>query len=211
MTFREGGGASLRCVLPFEAVPSELRLLRKAIRSTLGQWGVSSAADEIELVATELATNVMKHVGEGAPATLVLEPRSGRLRVELHDKSPVIPRGSRQADCDEECGRGLHLLASMSADWGVLPTRTGKFIWCELSLVANAVGARAQRAYTVLESYRELLGARGPTAAAPRSRVNQEAAATLIADLLVWLALQGSDPDDALIRAQQLYEAGEAA
>lgn len=210
MALGNDGGSKLRCVLPFEAVPGELRLMRRTIRSTLGQWGALHAADEIELIATELATNVMKHVGEGAPATLVLEPRGSRLRVELHDKSPVLPQGGRQAGCDEECGRGLHLLASMSADWGALPTRAGKFVWCELSLVADAACARAQRAFTAIEGYLELLGARIP-APVPNSRVNQEAATTLIADLLVWLTLQGSDPDEALLRAQQFYEAEEAA
>ncbi|MCT4356069.1 ATP-binding protein [Streptomyces sp. Je 1-79] len=210
MALGNDGGSKLRCVLPFEAVPGELKSLRRVIRSTLGQWGAMDAADEIELIATELATNVIKHVGEGAPATLVLEPRGSRLRVELHDGSPVLPRGGRQADCDEECGRGLHLLASMSADWGALPTRSGKVVWCELSLVADAVCARAQRAFTALDGYRDLLGVR-VSGSAPGSRVNQEAATTLIADLLVWLALHGSDPDEVLIRAQQLYEAGEAA
>ncbi|MEV6245442.1 ATP-binding protein [Streptomyces sp. NPDC051742] len=210
MTFRGEGGETLRCVLPFEAVPGEFRLLRGAVRSTLGQWGVLAAADEVELVVTELATNVMKHVGEGASATLVLEPRGSRLRVELHDKSSVVPKRDGIADCEQECGRGLHLVASMSVDWGTLLTGTGKAVWCEVSVIADALYARAQRAGTVLGGYRELLGVRVPRQVS-RSRVNEEAAVTLIADLLVWLNLQGSDPDEALCRAQQLYEAGEAA
>lgn len=210
MAVRGDGGGTLRCVLPFEAVPGDLWLLRRAVRSTLGQWGALSAADEVELVVTELATNVMKHVGEGASATLVLEPRGSRLRVELHDKSTVVPKQDGVADCERECGRGLHLVASMSADWGTLLTGTGKAVWCEVSVVADALCARAQRACTVLGSYGELLGVRVPLQAS-RSRVSQEIAATLIADVLVWLALQGSDPDEVLCRAQQLYEAGEAA
>ncbi|WSV44034.1 ATP-binding protein [Streptomyces sp. NBC_01077] len=210
MAFRGDSGGTLRCVLPFEAAPGEFRLLRRAVRSTLGQWGVLSAVDEVELVVTELATNVMKHVGEGASATLVLEPRGSRLRVELHDKSPVVPKQDGVVDGEQECGRGLHLVASMSVDWGTLLTGTGKAVWCEVSVVADASCVRAQRACSVLGSYRELLGVRVPLQAS-RSRVNQEAAVTLIADLLVWLALQGSDPDEALCRAQQLYEAGEAA
>ncbi|MEU9296279.1 ATP-binding protein [Streptomyces sp. NPDC048266] len=210
MAFRGDDASALRCVLPFEAVPGEFRMLRSAVRSTLGQWGVPGAADEVELVVTELATNVMKHVGEGAAATLVLEPRGSRLRVELHDKSPVMPNQVGVADCRQECGRGLHLVASMSVDWGALLTETGKTVWCEVSVVADALYARAQRAHTILGSYRELLGVRAPRQVS-RSRVNQEAAVTLIADLLVWLTLQGSDPDEALCRAQQLYEAGEAA
>ncbi|WP_175408525.1 ATP-binding protein [Streptomyces sp. TRM64462] len=212
MTFSEESGSGLRCVLPFEAVPGELTLLRRAVRSTLVQWGARQAVDQAELVVTELATNVIKHVGEGAPATLVLEAFGGRLHVELHDKSPVmpVPGAGQLGSCDAECGRGLHLLAAMSADWGTLVSGPGKAVWCELSLVADAVLARAGRASLVLQGYRELVGIR--SAVWPvRSKVNQEAATALIADLLVWLALQGDDPDDVLARAQHLYEAGEAA
>ncbi|MEU8619261.1 ATP-binding protein [Streptomyces sp. NPDC048623] len=198
--------------MPFEALPGEVRLLRRTVRSTLGQWGAQHAVDEAELVVTELATNVIKHVGEGAPATLVLEAKDGRLRVELHDMSPVLPpmEGGRPKACDAECGRGLHLLASMSTSWGSLPMERGKAVWCELSLMADAVCTRAGRAAAMLETYRGLVGARGAVGGV-RSRVNQEAAVTLIADLLVWFSLQGSDPDDALARAQLLYESGEAA
>jgi hypothetical protein len=67
----------LRSVMPFEAAPAELRLLRKRIRCALGQWGALAVAEEAELAVTELATNVIKHVGEGAAATLVLEWRDG--------------------------------------------------------------------------------------------------------------------------------------
>ncbi|MFF7437149.1 ATP-binding protein [Streptomyces sp. NPDC008122] len=210
MAFRDDGATELRCVLPFDAVPSEFRLLRRAVRATLGNWGVLNAADEAELVVTELATNVMKHVGEGAPATLVLEPRGSRLRMELHDKSTVEPKVENKTSCDEECGRGLHLLASMSVDWGTVLTGTGKAVWCELSLVADAVCARAQRAQTAIGRYRELLGVRLPGQVVG-SRIDQESAVTLIADVLVWLALRGSDPDEAILRAQRLYETREAA
>ncbi len=161
-------------------------------------------------MVTEFATNVMKHVGEGASATLVLEPRGSRLRVGLHDKSPIVPKRDGVADCERECGRGLRLVASMSVDWGTLLTGTGKAVWCEVSVIADALSGRAQRAGTASGEYRELIGVRVPRQAS-RSRVDQGTTATLIADLLVWLTLQGSDPDEALCRAQQLYEAGEAA
>ncbi|MEU0750083.1 hypothetical protein ABZ476_27185, partial [Streptomyces albogriseolus] len=58
-----------RCVLPFEALPSEVRLLRRAAATQLSQWGMPTAADAAQLVVTELATNVIKHVGEGSAAT----------------------------------------------------------------------------------------------------------------------------------------------
>jgi hypothetical protein len=167
--------------------------------------------DEVQLVVTELATNVIKHVGERTPATLILESRGNRLRVELHDKSGVMPTAARPASFEAESGRGLHLLAAMSADWGATATGTGKAVWCELPLVADAVSSRVRRASTVLDNYREILGVRAAPAGFVRSCVNQEAAATLIADLLAWLTVQGDDPDDVLLRAQQLYEGAEAA
>ncbi|MFM9445366.1 ATP-binding protein [Streptomyces acidiscabies] len=55
----------LRCVLPFEAAPAEVPLLRRAVAKQLSQWGVPAAAEEAELLGAELATNVVKHVGEG--------------------------------------------------------------------------------------------------------------------------------------------------
>ncbi|MFG2385037.1 hypothetical protein [Streptomyces avermitilis] len=66
----------LRCVLPFEAVPTEVRLLRRTVVQQLGRWGVFAAIDEAELLVTELATNVVKHVGEGASDVIRL-PISG--------------------------------------------------------------------------------------------------------------------------------------
>ncbi|MFI9566429.1 ATP-binding protein [Streptomyces rishiriensis] len=87
----------LRCVLPFEAEPSEVRLLRRATVTQLGQWGMASAAEEAELVVTELATNVIKHVGGGASATLILEWHRERLRVEVHDKGRSLPTLRRPA------------------------------------------------------------------------------------------------------------------
>ncbi|WP_159061518.1 ATP-binding protein [Streptomyces europaeiscabiei] len=63
----------LRCVLPFEAEPTEVSLLRKAATAQLSQWGMRGNAEEVALLVTELATNVLKHVGDGSSATLILE------------------------------------------------------------------------------------------------------------------------------------------
>ncbi|MFF3709947.1 ATP-binding protein [Streptomyces phaeochromogenes] len=193
----------LRSVMPFEAAPAELRLLRKRIRCTLGQWGALAVAEEAELAVTELATNVIKHVGEGAAATLVLEPRQGRLRVELHDKSHAVPARS-SASCDAECGRGLHLLAAMSLEWGILLTATGKAVWCEISLESARHSMRVQRAAALLDEYRRVVGA--CSLAVPTYAVLEASAAVAITDLLHWLAAQGGDPDEVLDRAQIRYE-----
>ncbi|MPY42082.1 ATP-binding protein [Streptomyces phyllanthi] len=189
--------------MPFEAASMELRLLRKRVRYTLGQWGAAVVADEVELAVTELATNVIKHVGEGAAATLILEPRQDRLRVELHDKSHEVPT-PRSGNWEEECGRGLHLLSAMSLDWGTLLTATGKAVWCEISLDHVLHGRRVQRAAAVLDEYRRMVGA--DSAVVPSYAVMEESVTDVIADLLHWLAAQGGDPDEVLDRAQMHFE-----
>ncbi|WP_345624167.1 ATP-binding protein [Streptomyces ziwulingensis] len=193
-----------RSVLPFEAAPAEVRLLRRAAAAQLWQWGVPQAVEEAELVVTELATNVIKHVGEGTSATLILEWDSGLLRVEMHDKSPSVPTLSG-AGCNDECGRGLHLLAALSVGWGTVLTAVGKSVWCEIALGSERACRRAERAAAALRGYRPADG----TAQESRLRdaVLKESAVELIADLLHWTAARGLDPEDLLDRAQMHYEA----
>ncbi|MFD9319620.1 ATP-binding protein [Streptomyces sp. NPDC060053] len=198
----------LRCVLPFEAAPAEVRLLRRTAAKQLSRWGAPVAVDEAELLVTELATNVVKHVGEGSSATLILEWRGERLRLEVHDKSRVMPSPG-MADCDAECGRGLHLLAALAVDWGTVLTAAGKAVWCEISVSSDQACRRIERAVEVLEGYQ------GPSRGAPllgsgRDIGLEESAVELIADLLHWTAARGLDPDDILDRAQMHYEADAA-
>ncbi|MGI5408826.1 ATP-binding protein [Streptomyces chartreusis] len=195
----------LRCVLPFEAAPTEVRLLRRAASKQLMRWGRPVPVDEVELIVAELATNVVKHVGEGTAATLILEWKGERLRLEVHDKSRAVPLQS-QAGCDEECGRGLHLLAAVAVDWGTMLTAAGKAVWCEISTGDGRVCRSLERAAEALEQYE---GARGGIA--PRGMGREaslhESAVELIADLLHWTAARGHDPDDILDRAQMHFEA----
>ncbi|MDQ0761103.1 ATP-binding protein [Streptomyces canus] len=195
----------LRCVLPFEAVPAEVRLLRKAAAKQLNLWGVSTATDEAELLVTELATNVFKHVGEGVSATLILERRGERLRLEVHDKSQAVPT-SKSGGCDEECGRGLHLLAALAVDWGTVLTAVGKAVWCEIAISSGQACRRIERAVEALERYQGRIGGLG-LCGGRRDRALEESAIELIADLLHWTAARGHDPDDMLDRAQVHYEA----
>ncbi|MET9533874.1 ATP-binding protein [Streptomyces sp. NPDC006649] len=195
----------LRCVLPFEAEPTELRALRRAAGEWLSCWGVPALTDEVQLVVTELATNVIKHVGPGVAATLVLESADGRLRVELHDTSDVVP-ALADPQCGDECGRGLHLLAALAVDWGTAVTATGKTVWCVLALPADQRCRRLERASAVLDGYGRMAGMPVLIGGGRRLAL-EESAAELIADLLHWLAAQGGDPDEILDRVQMTFEA----
>lgn len=195
----------LRCVLPFEAAPVEVGLLRRATVAQLRRWGTPGAHDDAALLVTELATNVVKHVGEGASATLILEWRGERLRLELHDRSGAVPV-RKAAEYDEECGRGLHLLDSLAADWGSVVTAGGKAVWCEIAVSGGTACQRIERAAEMLENYR--VGSGDRSSDLGRREVGlDDSAVKLIADLLHWTAAQGRDPDDILDRAQMRYEA----
>lgn len=194
-----------RYVIPFRAYPDVLSSLRRAVRAELRPWGLAGLADETGLVVTELATNVVKHVGIGSAATLVLELHAACIRVEIHDTSYKVPVLAEEG-WPSECGRGLHLLSAMARDWGTLVTASGKAVWCELSVAADGACTRIQRANAVLGDYRALAGpAVAPLLSCPRAY--EETAVSLIADLLHWLAAQGAVPDDVLDRAQLKYEA----
>ncbi|MFJ8081404.1 ATP-binding protein [Streptomyces sp. NPDC096205] len=197
--------SQLRCVVPFRAAPAEVRLLRAAAARQLAMWGMPAAADEAGLLVTELATNVVKHVGEGSSATLVLERRGERVRFEVHDQSRVMPL-LRAAECGDECGRGLHLITSLAVDWGTVLTAVGKAVWCEVDALDAGACLRIERAVAVLEGYQ---GSRGTAelCGMGREAALDQSVVELIADLLHWGAARGHDPDDILDRAQMHYEA----
>ncbi|MCG3040455.1 ATP-binding protein [Streptomyces sp. S1A] len=195
----------LRSVLPFRAAPDELSGLRLTVREQLNLWGLADLVDDVEVVAGELAANVVRHVGQDSAATLVLAVGDGRLRLEAHDGSHAVPAIRQPGDYDEN-GRGLRLLAALAADWGTMLTASGKAVWCEFSLGVKEEYQRLRRAASTLEVYGRISGRLAPTSS--RSLAVLEGAATgLIADLLYWMAKQGRDPDDFLDRAQMRYEA----
>ena len=196
-------------VLPFGGDPSGLAGLRRTVGEQLRTWGLGDLVEGAQLAVTELASNVIKHVGEGAPATLVMEHEDDYLNLELHDTSSQLP--ALRASCPEgESGRGLAILAAISVAWGSVPTPTGKAVWCKLApdplpTSAPASRRRVQRATAVIEAYgRESAGTYPVTR---HTAVLEEMATDLIADVLQWLAVVGIDPDDILDRAQMHFEA----
>ncbi|MFC8590826.1 ATP-binding protein [Streptomyces atroolivaceus] len=195
----------LRSVLPFRAEPAVVRGLRAMVGGQLAEWGLSAVIEGAELVVSELATNVIKHVGRGEAATLVVEVAGGRVRVELHDCSRLLPVPTT-ATHEDEGGRGMSLLAAVGADWGAVLTATGKAVWCELSADPEAPCRRLRRAEAVLATYRRDAEAM-PLLERHTSRMLEESATDLIVDLLHWITARGGDSDALLDRAQMRFEA----
>lgn len=90
---------------------------------------------DVRLCVTELLTNVVRHVGEGAPVGVRVagagEP--GRVRVEVTDPDPRAVLTVRSAAETAECGRGLVLVSALADRWGVEHGPGGKTVWCELA------------------------------------------------------------------------------
>ncbi|MFE5207405.1 ATP-binding protein [Streptomyces sp. NPDC056600] len=200
-------GPRLRCVLPFDADAGEVRLLRKAVTSQLIDWGVpaETAVEAVEPAVAELAGNVIKHVGEGVSAVLIVEWWPGRLKIEVHDKGREVPV-LLTTGCDDECGRGLHIVSALAEAWGTVPTAGGKVVWCEFTLPEGISCDRVERAARAVQGY---CGADLLTPYPGRSEQFglEKSVIELICDLLHWTAARGQDPDDFLDRVMAYYEA----
>jgi anti-sigma regulatory factor (Ser/Thr protein kinase) len=87
--------------------------------------------DTAALLVSELVTNAVRH---GAPPLAVtLSCRTRSLLVEVADGSMRLPQ-QRSIDGLAEGGRGVPLVASLSAGWGVRARGGGKVTWFRLAL-----------------------------------------------------------------------------
>ncbi|MGW8556961.1 ATP-binding protein [Streptomyces tubercidicus] len=116
--------------------------VRRALRQQLRAWGISGElADSAELLLSELVTNAVR-AQASADAEVGVGVRfawsGGRLRLEVWDASDELPV-RKDAEEDEECGRGLVLVDALASCWGVDRDGTGKTVWAEL-LAGVAVG-----------------------------------------------------------------------
>lgn len=198
--------------LAFTAEPEEVAGLRHVMRAHLELWGLHGVIESAQLCVSELVANVITHVGIGTPTTLAVSMNGTYLRIEVLDPDTRVLPTLLAADPDAESGRGMALVDSVTDRWGVQLRADRKVTWCELATGLTAPdghggGPRVARAEAVLT----LSGSLKPPYLAGRERIHvavaEETAIDLIADLLHWLRAHGCDPDTALDRAQDHFEA----
>ncbi|MFE2595555.1 ATP-binding protein [Streptomyces sp. NPDC059396] len=87
------------------------------------------------LLLSELVTNALRHGSPpGREIAVTLLRLDGLLKMEVEDAGDLLPR-PRDPGLDDECGRGLALVAVLSDDWGVAPRRgPGKRVWLTLKV-----------------------------------------------------------------------------
>ncbi|MGW6009907.1 ATP-binding protein [Streptomyces sp. NPDC055210] len=115
--------------------PASVGLARRRVRDHLSNWGHSSgeqAFEDVVLLVSELATNAVRHAPllerefEVAVTTLA----DGSCLIEVSDESAVQPRLRSVGEYEEESGRGLRLVESLTTAWGVWSRgRHGKTVW----------------------------------------------------------------------------------
>jgi anti-sigma regulatory factor (Ser/Thr protein kinase) len=114
------------------AYDSSPRTARASARAWLSQWGRSELSDDTETVVGELVANAVQASERNAtPVALRLALARGSVLVEVFDSAPGRP-APREADHTAESGRGLHMVAALSRDWGWAPARGGKVVWAEV-------------------------------------------------------------------------------
>ena len=117
--------------------PASVGLVRRRVREHLVDWGRkegSAALEDVVLVVSELATNVVRHgpLLEREFEVAVTALADGSCLVEVSDESTVVPR-VREAGDWEEAGRGLWLVEHLAQAWGVWSRgRHGKTVWALL-------------------------------------------------------------------------------
>ncbi|MFI9287931.1 ATP-binding protein [Streptomyces werraensis] len=197
----------------FLAEPEEVSVLRADVRARLQEWGVQEVMNAAQLCVSELVSNVITHVGQGTPASLVLSLRDARLRVEVRDPDARALPTLVEATEDAENGRGMTLVDALSDRWGVDLHRDGKVTWCEIAAApvtaqGGGVGStRVARAEKMLSSYSGERLSSAPRHSRIGALATEAAAIDLISDLLHWLRAHGHDADDILDRAQTHFEA----
>ncbi|WP_157876025.1 ATP-binding protein, partial [Streptacidiphilus griseoplanus] len=142
-------------VMALAVRPESVPLARATLHRLLAAWHADpddDTAAAAALVLSELVTNGITHgtaqeqQASSVTLSVSLLPPPGPgapqvLRLSVHDPGRTRPQ-LRQADADEEHGRGLLLVAATTDRWGCesLPG-DGKRVWAELDLVRPAPSA----------------------------------------------------------------------
>ena len=127
------------------AGPAAAADARRQVRTAIRTWDVPVDPDVAILLTSELVTNAIRHEA-GGTVTLAITCSCDQLRVDVHDTSPFSPV-LEDAPAEAETGRGLMLVATLSAEWGSYRTPAGKAVYFTLAFQPDLaeVGGRGPK------------------------------------------------------------------
>jgi anti-sigma regulatory factor (Ser/Thr protein kinase) len=127
--------------LELTAWPGAVPCARHHARQLLWDMGLKELIEPAELVVSELVTNAVRACGgldgrkrgTGDPRPVVclwLIPGRDGVLVLVWDSCPLLPE-RQQPGVDDDAGRGLLLVETLSAAWGSfkVPDQPGKVVW----------------------------------------------------------------------------------
>jgi anti-sigma regulatory factor (Ser/Thr protein kinase) len=124
--------------LELAPLPTAIPCFRLHTVAALKEWGLPrDLVADAEMLVSEMMTNAADAsacMPERPPIALRLIATAKTLMIEAWDQSP-LDLEPREAGMYDECGRGLTVVAALSARWGC--DRTGyrrKRVWAELAL-----------------------------------------------------------------------------
>ena len=135
--------------LELGALPTAVACARLHAKHLVWEWGLNVLAADVELLTSELVTNSVKATAgrDDRPAIrLRLSSDHARVLVEVWDADPRPPAPidlgeDGMPDPEEEGGRGLFLVAALSArwDWYLTQEPAGKVVWCVLQALSQQI------------------------------------------------------------------------
>jgi anti-sigma regulatory factor (Ser/Thr protein kinase) len=126
------------CRVRLDPGPAAAAEARGQVRAAIRAWEIPVDPDVAVLLVSELVTNAIGHEA-GETIVLAITCSFGQLRVDVHDTSRALPM-LVDASADAEAGRGLMLVAALSATWGAYRTPAGKAVYFTLAFEPGLTG-----------------------------------------------------------------------
>ncbi|MFF1746558.1 ATP-binding protein [Streptomyces mirabilis] len=153
----EDGTPVATCV--FTREPASVPQVRRFVTDAVTDWKMPDLADTAELVASELASNAVRHARADVFRVTLRRLSDDRVRVAVIDRSRTLPK-RESADDEADHGRGLAIVEAVSQQWDTEPLPWGKRVWADLQtpplpkMPANEVpiytSCRAQVVYVLI-------------------------------------------------------------
>jgi hypothetical protein len=115
-----------RLVTHLTAVPHAPRAARQLVDEACQAWHLPHLLFSARLIVSELVANAVQHAGTDIGVTV--SRRGQRLHLIVSDKDHRVPELPARPHGRPTIG-GLHLVQTVAARWGTVPTSDGKMIW----------------------------------------------------------------------------------
>lgn len=124
----------LQTHLELAALPSAVPCARGHVRVVALEWGLGELADNAELLVSELVTNAIQASEKlrtaATPVVRVWVTSDGiSMVIHVWDASAAMPIRQAATAVDDEGGRGLLMVETLSKQWGTYRKAAGKVVW----------------------------------------------------------------------------------